>query len=236
LDPDGISQDLPVINIMEIPVPPQEGTPDTASKYLRSGRSVTMPKGLLSASANIQRTSARVVLMEKGLQKDGKRGESTKFVSNTGAITDIKTKGGLPNPSGESDYNIYRDSCKLMQDYIDNVFTIGQFSNLKSHYLRCKTFGMHPCMDLIMKIYALIRNLESSQAFKGYMKKRTDEMKENYYKLPLVGALCTHEELAYFKNHDCKTKGPIPEAVTIFCFINDVCRSVEIINNNDENC
>jgi hypothetical protein len=222
---------------MEVPVPPQEGSPGTMPKFpSRSGRSVTMPKGLLSANANIIRKSTRVVLMEKGLQKEESRRRSSRFVSNTGAITDIKTKGGPSNPSGESDYNIYRDSCKLMQDYIDNDFTIGQFSKLKSHYLRCKTFGKHPCMELIMKIYALIRNLESSQEFKGYMKKRTDEMKESYYKLPLVGALCTYEELAYFKTDERKTKGPIPDAVTIFCFINDVCRCVEIINNNEENC
>jgi hypothetical protein len=173
--------------------------------------------------------------MEKELQRDEKSRKSGPFVSNTGAITDIKTKGS-PNFTDESDYNIYRDSCKLMQDYIDNVFTIGHFSNLKNHYLRCKTFGKHPCMELIMKIYALIRNLESSQEFKGYMKKRKEEMKENYYKLPLVGGLCTQEELAHFKSHDRRNKGPIVEEVTIFCFINEVCRSVEIINNNDENC
>jgi hypothetical protein len=205
LDADGISQDLPVINIIEVPVPPQEGIPYATPKDPRSARSVTMPKGLLSGSAKIIRKSMRVVVMEKELQRDEKSGKSGAFVSNTGVITDIKTKGS-PNFSDESDYNIYRDSCKLMQDYIDNVFTIEKFSSLKNHYLRCKTFGKHPCMELIMKIYALIRNLESSQAFKGYMKKRKEEMKENYYKLPLVGAYCTFEELAYFKSRDRTNK------------------------------
>jgi len=98
-------------------------------------------------------------------------------------------------------------------------------------------FASHPCMELIMKIYALIRSLEQNQKFRGYMKKRTDEMKESYWRLENIENLCSIEEVEIYKLKAKKgIKTIILEDITIFCFINDVCQNVEIINNNEENC
>jgi len=64
------------------------------------------------------------------------------------------------------------------------------------------------------------------------MKKKTEEMKKHYYMLPNVMALCSNEEIENFKTMD---KEETSEDITIFTFLNDIVRSVEIITSDGTN-
>jgi hypothetical protein len=116
--------------------------------------------------------------------------------------------------------------------FIEKIFTVDNNSALKNHYLRSGEFGEHCCMELIMKIYALIKTLENDQKFKGYMRKRIDDLKKHYWFMPTVAALCSKEELEVSKRRKVEE---IPEEIKIFSFIMDVCQCVEIVNNQGHN-
>jgi len=105
-------------------------------------------------------------------------------------------------------------------------------------YKETPEFFNHQTLELIMKIYALLRTMESNFKFRGFMKKKTEEMKRHYYMLQNVSALCTNDEIEVFiaeahdHEEDCKIE--VPEEITIFTFLNDIVRSVEIFNSSDE--
>jgi hypothetical protein len=128
-------------------------------------------------------------------------------------------------------FNIYFHASNDIKRYIENEFTVNSNKDLKEHYMHNTDFESHPVMELIMKIYAFIKTLGSNHKFGGYMKKKTEDLKKHYWMLPSVAALCSNEELAFFKR---RAPEPTPEEITIFCFITDICQSVEIINNNGD--
>lgn len=77
--------------------------------------------------------------------------------------------------------------------------------------------------------------MEANQKFKGFMKKKTEDVKKHYWMLPNVAALCTQKEIDDFRKTS-KNGKEVPEEVTIYTFIMDVCQRVEIVNNNGDNC
>lgn len=193
---------------------------------------VGIPVSLTGSGREVpkRRASQRVIATEQKLEE--KKAQEEGKVD----FKDIKTKGNESLDDRE-DYNIYLDASELMVQYLHTGYKIDNVSDLMKHYLTSEIFVSHPCMELIMKIYAFLRNLETSQKFRGYMKKRTDEMKEAFWHMPNISALCSQEELEIYKLKAKKGIKPVVvEDITIFCFINDVCQSVEIINKNNENC
>lgn len=129
------------------------------------------------------------------------------------------------------DYNVYNHSNADIKRYFDQDFVIESNNLIKEHYLQCDEFEQHPVMELVIQIYAFIKALECNHKFRGYIKKKTEDLKRHYWMLPSVAALCTNEELAILKKRPVVE---IPEEIKIFCFIQDTCQSVEIINNNGE--
>ena len=138
-------------------------------------------------------------------------------------------------PIEDDCYNIYLEEDKLLLEYINNDYQLDSFNDLLSHYINSEVFANHPCMELAMKIYALVRNLELSQKYKGFMLKKTDELKNFFWRVPNVRAMCTKEELDYFSEIKVH-KHAAPEEIIGLCFITNVCHSVEIVNKNDDNC
>lgn len=183
-----------------------------------------VPKSLTHKDKNVSR-SKKSIGRPRGTSFDGKK------VGMAPERMKMQTKGDLNNISMDDDnYNIFLHANDRILNYLDQDFKISSFEDLKSHYLYNHEFGQHPCMEFIMKIYAFIKTLEYNQKFKGYMRKRIEDMKKHYSSLPSVGALCSNEELEMYKKLRSQ-RIAIPEDVTIFCFIADVCQPVEIVNS-----
>lgn len=143
----------------------------------------------------------------------------------------VSTLGDSNRGEEPDGYNVYLHATGDIKRHFDFEFKCKSTEELKNHYLHSREFCEHPCLDLVMKMYALIKNLELNQKFKGYMRKKQEDMKKHYWMLPNVSALCSNEELDIFKK---RKPEDIPEEITLFCFLTDVCQSVEIINNNGE--
>lgn len=90
---------------------------------------------------------------------------------------------------------------------------------------------------MIRKIYSVLKSMDSNFKFRGFIKKKIEEMKKNYYDKPNVAALCSNDEIENYKlmlkegtlDTECS------EEITIFAFLNEIVRSVEIITSNGEN-
>lgn len=96
------------------------------------------------------------------------------------------------------------------------------------HYKLSEDFCKHQTTELILKLYALLKTFDSNFKFRGFMKKKTEDMKRHYYMQSNVSALCTNEEIEIFKQTPPEE---IPEETTIFTFLADIVRAVEVINN-----
>lgn len=129
------------------------------------------------------------------------------------------------------DYNVYFHSNVDIKRYLEQDFVIESNEEIFQHYLDCNEFETHPVMELIIQIYAFIKALECNHKFRGYIKKKTEDLKRHYWMMPSVAALCSNEELTLYKRRPVEV---VPEEIKIFCFIQDICQSVEIINNNGE--
>lgn len=70
------------------------------------------------------------------------------------------------------------------------------------------------------------------------MQKRLNELKNFFSHISNVKAMMTKEELDDIKEYNSKNKGhrAPPEELIGFCFIINVCQSVEIINKNEDIC
>ena len=137
---------------------------------------------------------------------------------------DLGSQGGA--------YNFWADTKPSIKRYFVDEYKINTTEKLKEHYLNVPEFCAHQVLDLIMKMYAVLKTMEQNFKFRGFMKKKTEDMKKSYYMEPNVTALCSNEELDIFKQRQTEE---VPEDITIFCFLTDICRSVEIINKAGEN-
>lgn len=111
-------------------------------------------------------------------------------------------------------------------------FRVRDYQLIKSHYLTDDFFASHDLMELILKIYTLMKCLETNYKFGGYILLKIDLLKKFYHNEPHVRPLLTLEELDDLKGH-CKPLH-VPEECTIFLFIFEICRSVEIVNSNGD--
>jgi len=95
----------------------------------------------------------------------------------------------------EKEFNVYFHSSSDIRRYLEQDFEIGCTLDIKNHYLHCEDFEKHPVGELLTLIFALIKALASSDhKFSGYMKKKTEDLKQHYWMLPNISALCTPEE------------------------------------------
>ena len=138
----------------------------------------------------------------------------------------------LGDMGADDSYNLWIQAPNTFKKFLEEVYKIGSTDELLNHYKECPEFCNHQGMGLIVSMYAVIKTMEMNFKFRGFMKKKIEEMKRHYYMLKNVSALCTNEEIDIFKAAE---KEDIPEEITIFTFLNDIVRSVEIINSTEEN-
>lgn len=132
-------------------------------------------------------------------------------------------------------FNVWFDANPKVRKYLETDFEVSHPNDLKQVYLEQYEYGQHQAMELVMKMYALLKGLELNTKFRGFMKKKTEDMKRHYFMQQNVSALCTNDEIDIFKDRYYKgVNEPTPEELTIYCFITDVCQSVEILNKSGE--
>jgi hypothetical protein len=125
-------------------------------------------------------------------------------------------------------YNFWMEAPKQLITYLLTNYKIDSTEKLLAHYKLSEEFCKHKTLQLILKLYALLKTFDSNFKFRGYMKKKTEDMKRHYYMQSNVSALCTNEEIEIFKQSEVEE---IPEETTIFTFLADIVRAVEVINN-----
>jgi len=138
----------------------------------------------------------------------------------------------LGDKGADDSYNLWVQAPNTFKKYLEEVYKIDDTDILLKHYKECPEFCNHQSMGLIVAIFATLKTMELNFKFRGYMKKKVEEMKRHYYMLKNVSALCSNEEIEIFKKAE---KEDCPEEITIFTFLNDIVRSVEIINSTEEN-
>lgn len=167
-------------------------------------------------------------------------------------------RNAAKNPQGNTRLYTYGDekSGDMGAEDNFNLWTVGASESLRrtlmnekkgeklksveellKFYKETPEFCEHQTLELIMKIYSTLRTMESNFKFRGFMKKKEEEMKRHYYMLPNVSALCSNDEIEFFKKstddeHNAAVE--LPEEITIFTFLNDIVRSVEIMNANGD--
>ena len=166
-------------------------------------------------------TTLTVPTKKKNLTLNGKN-----LMSTLGDLED----GDLG--SDKSSYNFWMAAPKKLRKYLENVYEIKSTKELNSHYLLSDEFCNHQALELIIKIYAVLRTMERNFKFKGFVMKKTVGMKKHYYMLKNVAALCSSEEIEMYRAAEIEAA---QEDITIWCFLTDVVRSVEILNNAGEN-
>ena len=78
-----------------------------------------------------------------------------------------------------------------------------------------------------------MKNLESNYKFYSFMKKKIHQLKKFYSTSDHVKQHLSQKDLKKFSKYKNKDHKP-PEDITIFSFIIDICRCVEVVNENRE--
>jgi len=131
----------------------------------------------------------------------------------------------------DDSFNLWLKAPKNVLKYLLNVYKITDVEDLLDHYKDQPEYFDHQAVELITKMFATLKTMESNFKVRGFMKKKTEEMKKHYYYLSNVAALCSNPEIEQFKKEE---KEDISEDLTIFTFLNDVIRSCEIVNDMGE--
>ena len=120
----------------------------------------------------------------------------------------------------DEEFNVYFHADEMQIRYFNEDYKLETTKELKKHYLDDPDFVSHPVMELVMKLYAFLRSMEYNQRFKGFIKKKTEDMKSFFFMIPSVEALCSQEEIDHYKK--CPSPVYFPEEIIIFTFITDV--------------
>lgn len=102
--------------------------------------------------------------------------------STKAVVQQLHTEGDVV-PIKDTGYNIWIDSTqKTLRHYFKIDYKIDNPQILKKHYLSDFEYGQSPVMELVRQFYALLKSMELNQKFKGFLKKKTDDMKKYYWK------------------------------------------------------
>lgn len=86
------------------------------------------------------------------------------------SFTEVESKRlALGNSFLKEDYNIFETPHQKLRHFLKHDFKIEDDVLLFNHYLQCDFFANHEVFEFIMKIFILIKNLESSFTYSSFM-------------------------------------------------------------------